>query len=89
MKTNPRSVGQRSTYELSQCSVPTTTPAPMSGPSNVPVPPRMTITTAIAERLNEATLGLMNSACHTISTPAMPASRPDSITARNFALETE
>ena len=33
MKTNPRSVDHRSTYELSQCSVPTTIPAPTSGPS--------------------------------------------------------
>ena len=58
-KITPSTKFQRSTYALTTFFIKTTIAAPAIGPSNVPVPPEITMSRTSAEACNDATWGLM------------------------------
>ncbi len=59
--TAPRTKFQRSMYALATFLITTTSAAPTMGPSNVPVPPAITINSASAEAVSATACGLTNS----------------------------
>ncbi|VTQ11736.1 Uncharacterised protein [Pseudomonas aeruginosa] len=75
MNSAPRKNSQYSgKATVNQLFAPFTTPAPSSGPSRVPRPPRATQTAASMELVGDISLGLMIPTCGTNSAPARPQS---------------